>query len=145
MTESGEGSADNGLILKPRNISKTSTSCFLLNQPNATVSCGACNETLDETNRANITWCIGSVCGNNSEVFQDDNNGFEDVIITPDGNLRLKYARASYHMKKLVCMRSSSDCRLQHNITLSVESMLYNINFVCVCVLCLCLSSVINV
>ena len=129
MTESGEGSADNGLILKSRNISKTSTSCFLLNQPNATVSCGTCNE----TNMANITWCIGSVCGNNSEVFQDDNNGFEDVTITPGGDLLLKHARASYHMKKLVCMRSSSDCQLQHNITLSVESMLHNINFVCVC------------
>ena len=124
MTESDledEGSADDEL--------KT-TSCFLTNQPNARVICRACsNETLNETNSASITWwCIdpngnNPVCGNTSEVFQDDNNGFRDVTITPDGNVVLTYARGGYHNKELECTRLCSDHQLRkHVITLSVES-----------------------
>ena len=94
--------------------------------------CRACNETLNETNRANITWCIDSgvntLCGNSSEIFQDDNNGFPEVNITPDGNVLITIARQAYHGRRFICQRQCSDRQSQEQvITLSIESTLHNI------------------
>ena len=90
---------------------------------------------MNETNRADITWCIDSsgniICGNSSEVFQNENNGFPEVNITPDGNVLLTTVREAYNGKKLICQRQCSDRQFQeHVITLSVESMLHNILYI---------------